>query len=64
MRLPFTVRWRDTHAQTLDSVWTTVPQKSMAFAVFMHNVERLQHMPAAWTDPFLPDVQVGRTARV
>jgi NitT/TauT family transport system substrate-binding protein len=40
-----------------DNVWTTVPQKSMAFAVFMHKVGRLKHMPAAWTDLFLPGVQ-------
>jgi NitT/TauT family transport system substrate-binding protein len=43
-----------------DNVWTTVPQKSMAFAAFMHKVGRLKHMPGAWTDLFLPGVQGGQ----
>jgi NitT/TauT family transport system substrate-binding protein len=40
-----------------DNVWTTVPQKSMAFAAFMHKVGRLKHLPASWKDLFLANVQ-------
>jgi NitT/TauT family transport system substrate-binding protein len=43
-----------------DNVWTTVPQKSMAFAAFMHEVGRLKHLPGAWMDLFLRDVQGGQ----
>jgi NitT/TauT family transport system substrate-binding protein len=43
-----------------DNVWTTVPQKTMAFADFMHKVGRLKRMPAAWTDVFLPNVHAGQ----
>jgi len=43
-----------------DNVWTTVPQKLMVFASFMHTVGRLKHMPAAWTDMFLPNVHGGQ----
>ncbi|HEX3575175.1 MAG TPA: ABC transporter substrate-binding protein [Rhodopila sp.] len=42
-----------------DNIWTTVPQKAMAFAAFMHKVGRLKHMPASWKDVFLPNVQAG-----
>jgi NitT/TauT family transport system substrate-binding protein len=43
-----------------DNVWTTVPQKAMAFATFMHKVGRLKHLPASWQDVFLPNVHDGR----
>jgi NitT/TauT family transport system substrate-binding protein len=43
-----------------DNVWTTVPQKAMAFAAFMHKVGRLKHMPGEWKDVFLPNVQGGQ----
>jgi NitT/TauT family transport system substrate-binding protein len=43
-----------------DNVWTTVPQKAMVFATFMHKVGRLKHMPASWKDLFLPNVQGGQ----
>jgi NitT/TauT family transport system substrate-binding protein len=42
-----------------DNVWTTVPQKLMAFATFMHNVGRLKHLPNSWQDVFLPNVRDG-----
>ncbi len=42
-----------------DIVWTTVPQRSMAFVTFMHKVGRLQHLPASWKDLFLPDGESG-----
>jgi NitT/TauT family transport system substrate-binding protein len=42
-----------------DNVWTTVPQKSMDFAAFMHKVGRLKHMPGAWTDLFMPGLEGG-----
>ena len=42
-----------------DNVWTTVPQKLMAFALFMHKVGRLKHAPGRWQDLFLPYVQGG-----
>jgi NitT/TauT family transport system substrate-binding protein len=42
-----------------DNVWTTVPQKAMAFAAFMHKVGRLKHLPVSWKDLFLPNVQDG-----
>jgi NitT/TauT family transport system substrate-binding protein len=42
-----------------DNVWTTVPQKAMAFAGFMHKVGRLKHMPGSWKDLFLAGVQAG-----
>jgi NitT/TauT family transport system substrate-binding protein len=40
-----------------DNVWTTVPQKSMTFASFMHKVGRLKHLPETWKDVFLPNLQ-------
>jgi NitT/TauT family transport system substrate-binding protein len=40
-----------------DNVWTTVPQKVLTFAEFMHKVGRLKHLPASWKDMFLPNVQ-------
>ncbi len=43
-----------------DNVWTTVPQKVMAFAAFMHKVGRLKHMPGSWKDLFLPNVEAGQ----
>ena len=43
-----------------DNVWTTVPQKTMAFAGFMHKVGRLKHEPGSWKDVFLPNVQGGQ----
>jgi NitT/TauT family transport system substrate-binding protein len=43
-----------------DNVWTTVPQKAMVFAGFMHKVGRLKHMPGSWKDLFLPNVQGGQ----
>lgn len=43
-----------------DNVWTTVPQKLMDFAGFMHTVGRLKHMPASWQDMFLPNVHGGQ----
>jgi NitT/TauT family transport system substrate-binding protein len=43
-----------------DNVWTTVPQKAMAFATFMHKVGRLKHLPDSWQDLFLPNVQGGQ----
>jgi NitT/TauT family transport system substrate-binding protein len=43
-----------------DNVWTTVPQKTMAFATFMHTVGRLKRLPASWKDLFLPNVQGGQ----
>lgn len=42
-----------------DNVWTTVPQKTMAFAAFMHKVGRLKHMPGSWKDLFLAGVESG-----
>ena len=42
-----------------DNVWTTVPQKSMMFAAFMHKVGRLKHLPASWKEVFLANVQAG-----
>jgi NitT/TauT family transport system substrate-binding protein len=56
---------KDTHGATAltrmivdpDNVWTTVPQKAMLFAAFMHKVGRLKHMPESWKDVFLPNVQ-------
>jgi len=42
-----------------DNVWTTVPQKLMTFAMFMHKVGRLKHAPEKWQDMFLPYVQGG-----
>ena len=43
-----------------DNVWTTVPQKAMAFATFMHKVGRLKHEPDDWKKLFLPNVQDGQ----
>jgi NitT/TauT family transport system substrate-binding protein len=43
-----------------DNVWTTVPQKLMVFAAFMHKVGRLKHMPGSWKDMFLPNVHDGQ----
>ena len=43
-----------------DNVWTTVPQKAMTFAAFMHKVGRLKHMPGSWKDLFLDNVQDGQ----
>jgi len=43
-----------------DNVWTTVPQKLMAFAAFMHKVGRLKRMPDSWKDMFLPNVHEGQ----
>jgi NitT/TauT family transport system substrate-binding protein len=43
-----------------DNVWTTVPQKAMAFATFMHKVGRLKQIPASWQDLFLPNVHGGQ----
>jgi NitT/TauT family transport system substrate-binding protein len=43
-----------------DNVWTTVPQKSMVFAAFMHKVGRLKHMPESWKDMFLPNIYDGQ----
>jgi NitT/TauT family transport system substrate-binding protein len=43
-----------------DNVWTTVPQKTMAFADFMHKVGRLKHMPGSWMDVFLPNLHGGQ----
>jgi NitT/TauT family transport system substrate-binding protein len=42
-----------------DNIWTTVPQKLMTFALFMHKVGRLKHAPDRWQDMFLPYVQDG-----
>jgi NitT/TauT family transport system substrate-binding protein len=42
-----------------DNVWTTVPQKLMTFALFMHKVGRLKHAPDHWQDMFLPYVHDG-----
>jgi NitT/TauT family transport system substrate-binding protein len=42
-----------------DNVWTTVPQKLMTFALFMHKVGRLKHAPDRWQDMFLPYVHDG-----
>ncbi len=42
-----------------DNVWTTVPQKLMTFALFMHKVGRLKHAPENWQDMFLPYVHSG-----
>jgi NitT/TauT family transport system substrate-binding protein len=58
---------KDTHAADAmtamivdpDNVWTTVPQKVMAFATFMHSVGRLKHLPGSWKDLFLPNVRAG-----
>lgn len=43
-----------------DNIWTTVPQKIMAFTEFMHRAGRLKHMPASWKDMFLPLVHDGQ----
>ena len=43
-----------------DNVWTTVPQKAMAFAAFMHKVGRLKRMPDSWHDVFLPNAHGGQ----
>jgi NitT/TauT family transport system substrate-binding protein len=43
-----------------DNVWTSVPQKAMSFAAFMHKVGRLKHMPDSWKDLFLPNVSGGQ----
>jgi NitT/TauT family transport system substrate-binding protein len=43
-----------------DNVWTTVPQKVMTFASFMHKVGRLKHMPNSWKDVFLANVDEGQ----
>jgi NitT/TauT family transport system substrate-binding protein len=40
-----------------DNVWTTVPQKLLTFAAFMHKVGRLKHLPNSWQDLFLPNVR-------
>jgi NitT/TauT family transport system substrate-binding protein len=42
-----------------DNVWTTTPQRLMAFVDFMHQVGRLKHLPASWKDLFLPEAQAG-----
>jgi NitT/TauT family transport system substrate-binding protein len=43
-----------------DNVWTTVPQKAMVFATFMHTAGRMKHVPASWQDLFLPNVHAGQ----
>jgi NitT/TauT family transport system substrate-binding protein len=43
-----------------DNVWTTTPQKLMAFVDFMHKVGRIRHQPASWKDLFLPEAQAGQ----
>ncbi|HET8996210.1 MAG TPA: hypothetical protein VFN42_06040 [Acetobacteraceae bacterium] len=42
-----------------DIAWTTVPQRLMEFASFMHKVGRLEHMPASWKDLMLPEGRSG-----
>jgi len=42
-----------------DNVWTTIPQKLVTFADFMHKVGRLKHAPDQWQDMFLPYVHGG-----
>ncbi|HET6308187.1 MAG TPA: ABC transporter substrate-binding protein [Rhodopila sp.] len=43
-----------------DNVWTTVPQKMLAFAAFMQKVGRLKQAPGSWEDVFLPGVHGGQ----
>lgn len=42
-----------------DIIWTTVPQRLMIFVDFLHQVGRLEHMPASWKDLMLPEGRSG-----
>jgi NitT/TauT family transport system substrate-binding protein len=36
-----------------DNVWTTAPQQSMEFAIFMHKVGTMKRLPASWQDMYM-----------
>jgi NitT/TauT family transport system substrate-binding protein len=38
-----------------DNVWTTAPQQSMEFAIFMHKVGTMKRLPASWQDMYMPE---------
>lgn len=51
----FTVDYVSSIASAKDVTWTTVPQRTMDLAKFMHDVGTLKVMPNAWTDYFFPE---------
>lgn len=40
-----------------DNVWTTTPERSMQFFMFMHRVGTMKRLPADWTEPFMPEAR-------
>jgi NitT/TauT family transport system substrate-binding protein len=38
-----------------DNLWTTMPQKTMTFAGFMHKVGTMKRLPASWKDLYMPE---------
>jgi NitT/TauT family transport system substrate-binding protein len=38
-----------------DNVWTTTPQQSMEFTIFMHKVGTLKRLPSSWKDMYMPE---------
>lgn len=38
-----------------DNIWTTMPQQTMTFANFMHNVGTMKREPASWKDLYMPE---------
>lgn len=38
-----------------DNVWTTTPQQSMEFAIFMHKVGTVKRLPSSWKEMYMPE---------
>jgi NitT/TauT family transport system substrate-binding protein len=42
-----------------ENVYTMAPRNTMKYAVFMHKVGAIKHLPASWKDYFFPEIHHG-----